>query len=135
VVVALALRRPPAGRPSGVRPMDMAAVGAVVALGLVLASGSGSGGALGAGPAVTLAATPLLASFAFAVLLGRLLEPAIRTGLRASRDAPVTLRLALLALHRSPSRAAGVAAFLAVSVGLAIFALSYRATLDRSSAE
>src|SRR4029077_5152071 len=88
-----------------------------------------------AGPAVTLAFTPLLASFAFAVLLGRLLEPAIRVGLRASRKAPVTLRLALLALHRSPSRAAGVAGFLAVSVGLATFAISYRATLDRSSSE
>ena len=69
------------------------------------------------------------------MLLGRLLEPAIRTGLRVSRKAPVTLRLALLALHRSPSRAAGVAGFLAVSVGLATFALSYRATLDRSSTE
>ena len=113
----------------------MAAVGAVVALALLLAGGSRDEGTLSAGPALTLAATPLLASFAFAVLLGRLLEPAIRTGLRASRKAPVTLRLALLALHRSPSRAAGVAGFLAVSVGLATFALSYRATLDRSSAE
>ena len=92
-------------------------------------------GTLSAGPALTLAATPLLASFAFAVLLGRLLEPAIRAGLRASGKAPVTLRLALLALHRSPSRAAGVAGFLAVSVGLATFALSYRATLDSSSSE
>jgi hypothetical protein len=113
----------------------MAAVGAVVALALLLAGGSRDEGTLSAGPALTLAATPLLASFAFAVLLGRLLEPAIRTGLRASRNAPVTMRLALLALHRSPSRAAGVAAFLAVSVGLAIFALSYRATLERSSSE
>ncbi len=134
-VVALALRRPTAARPGGVRPADMLAVGAIVALGLLLLGGSGDGGALGAGPAVTLAATPLLASFAFAVLLGRVLEPAIRLGLRASRNAPVTLRLALLALHRSPARAAGVAGFLAVSVGLATFALSYRATLDRSSSE
>ena len=134
-VVALALRRQDGARPAGVRPVDMAAVGAVVALALLLAGGSRDGGTLSAGPAFTLAATPLLASFAFAVLLGRLLEPAIRTGLRASRKAPVTLRLALLALHRSPSRAAGVAGFLAVSVGLATFALSYRATLDSSSAE
>ena len=134
-VVALALRRPPGGRPAGLRPVDMAAVGAVGALALLLTGGSGDGGTLRAGPAVTLALTPLLASFAFAVLLGRLLEPAIRAGLRASRRAPVTLRLALLALHRSPTRAAGVAGFLAVSVGLATFALSYRATLERSSAE
>ena len=134
-VVALALCRPAGGRPSGVRPVDMAAVGAVVALVLLLAGGSRDEGTLSAGPAFTLAATPLLASFAFAVLLGRLLEPAIRAGLRASGRAPVTLRLALLALHRSPSRAAGVAGFLAVSVGLATFALSYRATLDSSSSE
>ena len=134
-VVALALRRPGGARPSGVRPVDMAAVGAAVALALLLAAGSRDAGTLSAGPALTLAAVPLLASFAFAVLLGRLLEPAIRTGLRASRRAPVTLRLALLALHRSPSRAAGVAGFLAVSVGLATFAISYRATLDRSSSE
>jgi hypothetical protein len=132
-VVALALRRQDGARPAGVRPVDMAAAGAVVALALLLAGGSRDGGTLSAGPALTLAATPLLASFAFAVLLGRLLEPAIRTGLRASRKAPVTLRLALLALHRSPSRAAGVAGFLAVSVGLATFAISYRATLDSSS--
>ncbi len=134
-VVALALRRQDGPRPKGVRPVDMAAVGALVALALLLAGGSRDQGTLSAGPALTLAATPLLASFAFAVLLGRLLEPAIRLGLRASRRAPVTLRLALLALHRSPSRAAGVAGFLAVSVGLATFALSYRATLDSSSAE
>jgi hypothetical protein len=134
-VVALALRRQGGARPTGVRPVDMAAVGAVVALALLLAGGSRDEGTLRAGPALTLVATPLLASFAFAVLLGRLLEPAIRTGLRASRRAPVTLRLALLALHRSPSRAAGVAGFLAVSVGLATFAISYRATLERSSAE
>ncbi len=134
-VVALALRKPTASRPKGIRPVDMAAAGAVVALALLLAGGSRDSGTLSAGPALTLAATPLLASFAFAVLLGRLLEPAIRLGLRGSRRAPVTLRLALLALHRSPSRAAGVAGFLAVSVGLATFALSYRATLDSSSAE
>ena len=134
-VVALALRRRDGARPAGVRPVDMAAAGAVVALALLLAGGSRDQGTLSAGPALTLAATPLLASFAFAVLLGRLLEPALRAGLRVSRKAPVTLRLALLALHRSPSRAAGVAGFLAVSVGLATFALSYRATLDSSSAE
>ena len=79
-VVAFALFRPASGRPSGVRPVDMAAVGAVVALALLLAGGSRDEGTLSAGPALTLAATPLLASFAFAVLLGRLLEPAIRVG-------------------------------------------------------
>ena len=36
-VVALALRSPVRGRPSGVRPVDVAAVGALVALALLLA--------------------------------------------------------------------------------------------------
>ena len=135
-VVALALRRP-AGRPgraSGPSTWPPSAPSSR-SRSCSPAARRRDSGTLRAGPAVTLAATPLLASFAFAVLLGRLLEPAIRAGLRASRKAPVTLRLALLALHRSPTRAAGVAGFLAVSVGLATFALSYRATLDRSSAE
>ena len=49
---------PAAARPSGVRPVDMAAVGAVVALALLLAGGSRDAGTLSAGPALTLAARP-----------------------------------------------------------------------------
>ena len=135
IAVVLSLRATD-GRPAkGVRPIDMAAVGAAVALGLLLARADGSSQSLGNGPALALAATPLLASFAFCVLLGRLLEPGLRTALRAARSGPSTLVLALLTMQRSPGRTAGVIGFLAVSAGLAMFALSYRSTLSTSSSE
>ena len=88
VAVVFALRAVDGRRPRGVRPVDMAAVGAAVALALLLIRGQGSAGSLGSGPAIALAATPLLASFAFCVLLGRLLEPALRVALCAPARAP-----------------------------------------------
>jgi hypothetical protein len=135
VAVVFALRSVDGRRARGVRPIDMAAVGAVVALALLLIRGQGSASSLGSGPAIALAATPLLASFAFCVLLGRVLEPALRVALRSARSGPSTLLIALLTLHRSPGRTAGLAGFLAVSAGLAMFALSYRSTLATSSSE
>ncbi len=135
VAVMFALRAPERRAGAGVRPIEMAAAGAAVALALLIVRGQGQAGSLGSGPAVALAATPLLASFAFCVLLARLLEPAIRIAVRAARAGPSTLLLALLTVQRSPARTAGIVGFLAVSAGLAMFALSYRSTLDVSSAE
>ena len=135
VAVVISLRTVDGRRPRGVRPVDMAAVGAVVALALLLIRGEGAPGSFGSGAAVALAATPLLAGFAFCVLLGRVLEPALRFAVRGARSGPSTLLIALLTLHRSPGRTAGLAGFLAVSAGLAMFALSYRSTLAVSSSE
>jgi hypothetical protein len=135
VVVLLALRRPEDRAVRGVRAADMAAVGAVVALGLVVAGSQSRTGSLGGGSAAALAATPLLASFAFSVLLARVLEPAVRLAVGAAGRGPSSLLLALLTLYRAPRRTAGIVGFLAVSTGLAAFALSYRATLATSSAQ
>ena len=110
-VVALALRRPhgrPARPASG--PSTWPPSARVVALGAAARRRlARRRRARAPGPALTLAATPLLASFAFAVLLGRLLEPAIRTGLRASRNGarhapPRAARAASLALARRRRR-------------------------------
>jgi hypothetical protein len=135
--VVFALRRREEGARSGVRPVDMAALGATVALVLLLVRGEDQGGSFGSGSAVDLAATPLLASFAFSVLLGRLLEPALRVAVRWARAArvPSSLLMALLTLHRSRGRTVGVVGFLAVAAGLATFVLSYRATLDTSTSD
>jgi len=135
VVVLVALGRGEEQARRGIEPADMAAVGAVVALALVVVGERSGNGTLGGGSAVALAATPLLASFAFTVLLSRVLEPSVRLALRVVRGGPSSLLLALLTLYRAPRRTAGVVGFLAVSTGLAAFALSYRATLARSSAE
>src|SRR5581483_657258 len=89
----------------------------------------------GRGPALALAATPILAGFAFAVLLARALEPALRTALRRAPGAPTAVLLALLTLYRAPRRTAAIVAFFAVSTGLAAFALAYRSTLATSVAQ
>jgi hypothetical protein len=71
---------------------------------------------------------PALATFAAAVALGRLLGPAARLLVRARR---LPLRLAALSLARGGGPAAVAAAFTLVSLGLALFAESYRATLEQ----
>jgi hypothetical protein len=65
------------------------------------------------------------------VLLARVLAPTLRLLERWCRAGPLALRLAALSLARSPGRAAVAAAFLVVSLGLAFFAETYRATLAR----
>ena len=65
----------------------------------------------------------------------RLLRPGLLLLERASRGRSVGLRLAALSLARHPGHAAVAAAFLVVSVGLAVFAESYRSTLARGQEE
>jgi hypothetical protein len=134
VAVLFALRAQERARRRGIRPADMAALGALLALALLLLRGQSSSGPLDRGSAVALAATPLLASFAFCVLLARVLEPLTRVALRTAREGPRGLFLALFTLQRSPARTAGIVGFLAVATALASFALSYRATLNASTA-
>ena len=74
---------------------------------------------------------PGLATFGAAVLVARLLRPALRLLERATRRSSVALRLAVLSLARNPGYAVLTTAFLVVSFGLALFAESYRATLSQ----
>ena len=74
---------------------------------------------------------PGLATFGAAVLVARLLRPALRLLERATRRSSIALRLAALSLARNPGYAALTTAFLVVSFGLALFAESYRATLSQ----
>jgi hypothetical protein len=59
----------------------------------------------------------------------------MRVAERAARAAPVAARLAVLGLARTPTRSRVTAAFMLVSLGLALFALSYRSTLDAGAAD
>jgi hypothetical protein len=119
---------------SGLRLLDVAALGAAVAVGVGLARGGLNADTLAAGgDATLLLLLPGLVSFVAAVAAGRLIGPLMRAAERAARQGPTALRLALLALARAPSRTIATAAFLLVSVGLALFAASYRATLERSA--
>jgi hypothetical protein len=116
------------------RLLDVAALGAAVAVALGLARGGLSADALASGGNSTLLLLlPGLTCFVAAVLAGRLLGPLMRLAERAARQAPIALRLALLALARAPSRTVATAAFLLVSLGLALFAAGYRSTLERGA--
>ena len=115
--------------------LDVAAVGALGAVVLGLARGGlDSTTVSSGGTRVLLLLLPGLICFVAAVAVGRLLQPLMRLGERvARRSSALVPRLALLALSRSPARTKATAAFLVVGFGLALFAASWRATLERGA--
>jgi hypothetical protein len=123
-------------RPRGRRvgALDVAAAGAAAAAALGLSRGALDAETIASGGTrVLLLALPVLVSFAAAVVAVRALQPLTRLGERVARGGPLSLRLGLLALARAPARTTATAAFLLVSLGLALFASSWRATLDRGA--
>ena len=117
-----------------VRLLDVAAVGAAAAVALGLARGGLDAQALSSGSNKTLLLLlPILVSFVAAVAAVRLLHPVTRLAESAARQSRIELRLALLALSRAPVRTTATAAFLLVSLGLGLFAVSWRATLERGA--
>jgi hypothetical protein len=129
----------PAIRPAGfsLTALDMAALGALVAITLSLVRGAADAEALAqeGGPGVLLFLLPALIAFVAAVAAVRLLGPAVRLLERAGRRMPVSGRLAALSLARNPGYAGAAAAFLLVSIGLAAFSLDYRSTLSRAQSD
>jgi hypothetical protein len=134
MVVLLALRAGSARLGAlTVTPVDAAAVGAAVAVVLALARGATDTEALAdeRGTGALLLLLPALIAFVAAVVWARVLAPLLGLLERWGRGGPVPLRLAALSLARNPGRAAIAVAFLVVSLGLALFAEAYRATLAR----
>jgi hypothetical protein len=111
--------------PSG-RLADVLAVAAVAALALALTRGAASGGTL------PLLAAPL-ACVAAGVLVYRGAAALLQAGERLARRGPLPARLALVGLARAPVAPSLAIAFIAVSTGLAGFALAYRSTLLRGT--
>ncbi len=103
--------------------LDAAAVAAVALVVLEVTRGDGEGDL----PLLL----PALVTFAVAVLVARLLRPALRLVERLARGRSLGLRIASLSLARNPGYAIAATAFLVVSFGLALFAESYRSTLAR----
>jgi hypothetical protein len=110
------------------RIADVLGIAAAAALALALSRGATAGGGL----ALVLAPLTCVAAGA---LIYRVAGVVLRAGERASRRGPVPIRLALVGLARAPTAPALAVAFVAVSVGLAGFALGYRATLQRAAAD
>jgi ABC-type antimicrobial peptide transport system permease subunit len=119
------------------RVVDVAAAGALVAVVLALARGAANTSSLASerGTGALLLLLPALITFVAAVVWARILTPALRALERRGRHAAVPVRLAALSLARNPGRAAVAVAFLVVSLGLALFAETYRATLARGETD
>jgi hypothetical protein len=113
-------------------PLDAAALGALLAILLALARGDTDARSLaaGGGAGTLLLLLPGLVTFVVAVAAARLLVPGLRVLERAARGSRVHVRLAALSLARSPGRAAVAVTFLVASLGLGLFAVVYRSTLD-----
>jgi hypothetical protein len=134
VLLLLSLRAPDvplAGRT--LTALDVAALGALAVILVSLARGSADVDALSAdeGTGTLLLLLPGLVAFVAAVACARLLVPLLRIIGRAGSRAAVPIRIAALSLARHPGRAATAITFLVVSVGLAVFALTYRSTLSQ----
>ena len=116
----------------GLSALDVTALAAVGAVVLALTRGEADPSELtsGRGTGVFLLLLPGLITFAAAVVCARVLGPALRLLERRGRGR-LAVRLAVLSLARRPGYAAVAAAFLVVSLGLALFAETYRATLER----
>ncbi len=127
-LVSLALVAP------GGRFADMLAVAAAVGLGLALTRGAGTqAGAGGNDPLPALLAP--LCCLAAGVITFRIAGALLQGAERLARRGPALTRLALVGLARAPAAPSLAIAFLAVSLGLGGFALAYRATLLRGTAD
>jgi hypothetical protein len=103
----------------------LAAIAAVIVFGETEAESLREEGATGA----ALLLLPVLVALAGALLAVRALPVVLRLIERAVTTAGVSVRLALLSLVRNPGAAALAVACLTVTLGMAVFALTYRSTL------
>jgi hypothetical protein len=116
--------------------LDIAALGALLAVVLALSRGAADSETLTrGGTGIVLLLLPGLVVFVAAVVCVRALGPALRLLDRASRQGGLSIRLAVLSLARNPGRSGTAVAFLVVSLGLALFAATYRSTLVRNQAD
>jgi len=115
--------------------LDVAALGAAATIAVALGRGALDPQSLTFGGTALFLLLPLLVCFVVAVVLARLLGPAMRGAERLTRRSRISLRLAVLALARAPTRTVASCAFVAVALGLALFAAAYRGTLARGASD
>jgi hypothetical protein len=113
----------------GPRVADVLAVAAAAAVAMALSVDHGAD----SGPLPVLLAP--LCCLAAGVLVFRGAAGLLRLSERLARRGPVMTRLALVGLARASAMPALAIAFIAVSIGLGGFALAYRATLLRGTAD
>jgi hypothetical protein len=118
-------------RGRGLSVVDVVAGAALLAVVVALAAGQTDPETLARdrSTGVTLLLVPGLLLVAAAVLAARLARPALRLAERLAPRTRPALRLALLGAARNPGTQLVTVGFLVVSVGLAVFAVTYRSTL------
>jgi FtsX-like permease family protein len=135
VLAATTLTRDDDSTRRRVQLVDVAALGAAVTIAVALSRGALDPGSVTNGNTILLLILPALVCFVVSVVLARILGPTMRAGERLTRRRSLSLRLGVLALSRAPSRTVVSCAFIAVALGLALFAAAYRATLARGAAD
>jgi hypothetical protein len=126
-------------RGRGLSLVDAAAGAALVAVVVALAVGETDAETLARdrGTGIVLLLVPGLLIVTGAILAARLTGPVFRLAERLAPRARPSIRLALLSATRQPGTQLVTVGFLVVSVGLAVFAATYRSTLiegERSEA-
>jgi hypothetical protein len=130
VVCALVARTDQPGR-FGALDVIAAALALTVAAALMRGAADTEEILRGGGSGALLIALPVAVVAIVGILVARALPRLVLLAERALPDRRLTARLALLSIARRPGAGATAVAFLVVSIGLAVFAGSYRATLEQ----
>ena len=132
LVLALAVR-PVRLRSMSLSWLDLAALAAAAVVAVAFLRGRADVDAIldERGTGTVLLLLPGLIAFIAAVAVARALPPGLLGLERLIPSRAVTGRLTALGLVRNPGYAAVAVAFVAVSLGLALFAEAYRSTLER----
>jgi FtsX-like permease family len=133
VLVAVVSGEESEGRRSRVRLLDVVVLGAVLAVIVGISRGELDAESGSSGDTTFLLLLPALICIAGGLVAARVLGPLMALGERLARRSSIALRLALLALARSPARTAAAGAFLVVTIALVVFAAAYSATLERGA--
>jgi hypothetical protein len=130
VVCALVVN---ADEPGRLGTLDVVAAGLALAVGAALVRGAADTGEVlrGGGSGALLIALPVAVVAIVGIVTARALPRLVLLVARALPDHRLTARLALLSIARRPGAGATAVAFLVVSIGLAVFAGAYRATLEQ----
>jgi FtsX-like permease family len=123
------------GRRSRIRLLDVVVLGAVLAVVVGISRGELDTESGSSGDTTFLLLLPALICIAGGLVAARILGPLMVLGERLTRRGSIAVRLALLALARSPARTAAAGAFLVVTIALIVFAAAYSATLERGARE
>jgi hypothetical protein len=122
---------------TGITVLDVAGIGALAAVAVAFAAGGADAESLASsrGTGLVLLLLPGLIALAGSVVLARLLVPALRLAERVAPRRWIGPRLALLSLARSAGTATVAVVFVSLSIGLAVFASTYRSTLVRNEVD